>query len=103
MSTPTQRSLKLMRDRGYMAAVTERWNSHARIRQDLYGIIDVLAIGEDIVAVQTTSASNLSARVRKIAESEALPALRKVGIRVVCHGWRKGANGRWSVREVDVS
>lgn len=103
MSTPTQRSLKLMRDRGYMAAVTERWNPHARVRQDLFGIVDVLCLGEDdIVAVQTTSASNMSSRVRKIEDSEALPALRRVGIRVVVHGWRKGANGRWFVREIDI-
>lgn len=102
MSTPTQRSLKLMRDRGYLSAVTERWNPHARIRQDLFGIVDVLCLGDDIIAVQTTSASNVSARVRKIEDSEALPALRRVGIRVVVHGWRK-VKGRWQVREVDVS
>jgi hypothetical protein len=46
---------------------------------DLYGIIDVLAVGEGIVAVQATSGSNVSARVAKLTESDALPILRKAG------------------------
>lgn len=101
--SPTQRSLALMRERGYMAEVVEKWNPHARIRQDLFGIVDVLAVGEDVVAVQTTSATNVAARIKKIENSPALPALRKCGIRIVVHGWRKGKDGRWVVREVDLS
>lgn len=103
MSTPTQRSLKLLRERGYLAQVVERWNPHARIRQDLFGIVDVLGIADEVVAVQTTSASNLSARLAKIADSEALPILRRAGVRILVHGWRKNAAGRWVVREVDIS
>ena len=104
MSSPTQRTLAEMRKRGYpLVAVTERWNPHARVRQDLYGIVDVLAVGADIVAIQTTSGSNVSARVAKIIESDALPVLRKAGIRVLVHGWRKNSAGRWVLQEVDVS
>jgi hypothetical protein len=44
MSSPTQRSLRHMRDLGYLVAVVEHWNPHARIRQDLFGWIDLLAI-----------------------------------------------------------
>ncbi len=103
MSSPTQRSLAVMRERGYpLVQVVERWNPHARVRQDLYAIIDVLAVGDDIVAVQTPSASNVSARINKITDSEALPILRKAGIRVLVHGWRK-SKGRWVLREVDLS
>jgi len=85
-----------------LVQVVERWNPYARVRQDLFGIIDVVAVGADIVAVQTTTASNVSARVAKITESEALPILRKAGIRVRVHGWRK-VRGRWRLREVDLS
>jgi hypothetical protein len=91
-----------MRERGYLAAVVERWNVHARVRQDLFGIIDVVAVGDDIVGVQATSASNVSKRVAKITDSEALPILRRAGVRIVVHGWAK-RRGRWQLREVDLS
>jgi hypothetical protein len=102
--TPTQRSLKTMRDQGYRCAIVEHWNPFARIRQDLFGIIDVLAIKDgQTVAVQTTSASNVAARVRKIAEAEATADIRKAGWSIVVHGWRKNAAGKWTLREIDCS
>lgn len=102
--TPTQRTLAEMRKRGYLAAVTERWNAFARIRQDLWGFCDVLCLGDsEVVAVQCTSADNVSSRIRKIEDSEHLVAVRKAGVRILVHGWRKGSNGRYSLREVDVS
>lgn len=45
MSSPTQRTLAALRKLGYLAAVVEKWNHGAHIRQDLFGFIDVLAIG----------------------------------------------------------
>ncbi len=102
--SPTQRTLEEMRNRGFpLVQVVEHWNPHARIRQDLYGIIDVLAVSElDIYAIQATSGDHVSERVAKMAESEALPILIKAGIRVVVHGWRKNAAGRWVLREVEL-
>jgi hypothetical protein len=104
MSSPTSRTLDHLREAGYpLVQVVEKWIPQARKRKDLYGIIDVLAVSEtSIVGVQSTSASNVAARVAKIEDSEALPILRKAGIRVVVHGWRK-SKGRWVVREVDLS
>lgn len=103
MSSPTQRSLKLLRDRGYTCAVVEKWNPHARIRQDLYGFIDVLAIREgEVVGVQATSDSHVADRARKIADHENVGAVRKAGIRILVHGWKK-VRGRWRLREVDCS
>lgn len=104
MSTsPTQLSLKHMREQGYLAAVTEKWNPFAKIRQDLFGIVDVLAVGEGgTVAVQCTSASNVASRVTKIADSDSTPFIRKAGWRFEVHGWKK-VKGRWIVRVVDVS
>ena len=102
MSSPTQRSLALLRGRGYTVAVTEHWNAFARVRQDLYGFVDVLAVGHGhTVAVQTTSYSNVAARVAKIRNSAVAPTLRAAGWRVSVHGWRK-VKGRWQVREVDL-
>jgi hypothetical protein len=102
--TPTQRSLAHLKDAGYRAAVVEKWNPHARIRQDLFGCIDIIAVGNgETLAVQTTSGSNVAARVKKIAEAEALPDIRAAGWKIFVHGWRKAANGRWTLRVVDVS
>lgn len=99
MPSPTERTLKLMRDRGYTAEVTEHWNPHAKRRKDLFGFVDVLCLGEDeVVAVQCTSYPNVAGRVKKIAEHENVGAVRKAGIRILVHGW-KGMK----LREVDVS
>jgi len=104
VSSPTQRSLAHLREQGYTAAVVERWNSHARIRQDLFGFIDILALRDgETLGVQATSGSNVSARVAKIAEHELVGAVRAAGWRVEVHGWRKNAAGRWVLRVEDVS
>ena len=101
--TPTQRSLKYLRADGWLCAVVEHWNSHARIRQDLFGVVDILAIRDgETLAVQTTS-TGVSARVRKIADAEATPHIRAAGWRFHVHGWRKNARGRYVLRVVDVS
>ncbi len=68
-TSPTQLSLKKLREEGYTVQVVEYWNSFARIRIDLFGFIDIIALkGKEVLAVQTTSASNMSARCKKIAD-----------------------------------
>jgi hypothetical protein len=102
--SPTQRSLAYLRAQGYRVAVVERWNPFAKIRQDLFGIVDLLAVRDgETLAVQTTSGSNVAARVAKIAEAEATPDIRKAGWRLIVHGWTKNASGRYVLREVDCS
>ncbi len=92
--SPTQRTLKYLREAGWKAEITERWNSFAGIRQDLFGIIDVIALKPGItLGVQCTSASNVSARIAKIAEHESTPFLREAGWRIEVHGWTKGKRG----------
>jgi hypothetical protein len=104
VSSPTQRTLAELKKRGYLAAVVEKWNPHARIRQDLFGCIDILALKDGAtLAVQATSGSNVASRVKKIAENEALPEMRAAGWSIAVWGWRKASNGRWQLREVDVS
>lgn len=99
--TPTQRSLKYLRASGYLATVTEHWNSFAKIRVDLFGFVDILAVkpGETL-AVQCTSASNVSKRVTKIAGHENTPHLRSAGWTLHVHGW---TTGKKEPRVVDVS
>lgn len=101
MGSPTQRSLALLRERGYTAAVVERWNPYARIRQDLFGCVDIVAVGSEgrTLAVQACAYASVSARVKKCSEAEALPAMQRSGWEVVVQGWKK-VKGRWQVREV---
>lgn len=104
MSSPTQRSLAHLRERYPLVQVVEKWIPQARKRVDLYGIIDILCVSDsEIVGVQATSGTHVAARVTKIAESTATSILRRAGIRILVHGWRKNAQGRWTLREVDCS
>lgn len=100
--TPTQRSKKLLESRGYMVAIVEKWNPHARIRQDLFGIADLLAVGKDVLMVQTTTATNMAARVNKITDAEVTPRIRDAGVGIHVHGWKKVGN-RWQCAERDLS
>ncbi len=43
-NSPTSRSLAECRKRGWTAQVVEHWNPHAHIRQDLFGVIDIVAL-----------------------------------------------------------
>ena len=105
MKSPTEHSLKLLRERGYLCEVVEHWNPFARQRRDLWGIIDILClepVNGRIIGVQTTSYGNISARVNKITDSPNLRSIRNCRIEIVVHGWRKVKN-RWTVKEVNLS
>jgi len=91
-----------------MVAITERWNQYAKVRQDLFGFIDLIAVkGNVVLAVQTTTGDNVSARIAKIQALQAFdfwlnPPTREVEV----HGWRKvGARGKrktWQCRRIVV-
>jgi hypothetical protein len=99
--SPTSRSLEKLRQDGYLCQIVEKWNPHARIRQDLFGIGDILAIRDtETLLVQTTSRGNVAARVRKISESEALPVILRANWRIVVHGWGKLKEG-WVCKIVE--
>lgn len=104
VSSPTSRSLDHLRKQGYLAQVVEKWIPQVKRRVDLFGFGDVIAIREgEVLLVQATSGDNVASRVTKIAEHENVGPVRKAGIRIVVHGWRKNAKGRWQLREVDCS
>ena len=65
--SPTQRSLEYLREQGYHCEVVEKWNPWKRVRQDLWGWCDILAIRRDeVLAVQVTS-SGVSTRLKKLS------------------------------------
>lgn len=104
MTSPTQRTLALLRERGYKAGVVEKWNAFAKIRQDLFGCIDIVAVGRGrTLGVQACAAASIAARVTKMGESPALPELIEAGWWMLVVGWRKPAKSRsWVSRSVRV-
>jgi hypothetical protein len=103
-TSPTQLSLKKLREEGYTVQVVEYWNSFARIRIDLFGFIDIIALkGKEVLAVQTTSASNMSARCKKIADHENLGSVREAGWTIHVHGWHQDDKRKWHCKVKDIS
>lgn len=106
--TPTQRSLAFVRKMGWDAAVVERWNPHARIRQDLFGCVDILCLLPNrggVTGIQTTSGDNVSARCQKIAAEPRMVRWVRAGNGLYVHGWAKrGPRGKrklWTCRVVE--
>lgn len=90
--TPTQRSLAMLREAGYLCAIVEHWNYFAKIRQDHFGFGDILAVDpttNTTVIVQTTSGSNFAARRTKIRENKNVPLWLQAGNQIHIHGWGK--------------
>ena len=103
-TSPTQRSLAKLRGEGWKAEVVERWNAHSRTRKDLWGWCDILCLRNgELLAVQTTSYSNISARINKIQESDMVALVRSCNIGIHVHGWKKNKNGRWECTVRDIS
>lgn len=94
-TSPTQRTLHLLRKEGYTAQVVEKFVAWANRRIDLFGFIDVVGIHPDkqgILGVQTTSGSNLSARIKKSQALAAYHIWLRAGNTIEFHGWRKLKN-----------
>lgn len=105
--SPTSRSLRQLRADGYVAEVVERWNQYSKTRHDLFGIVDVLAMDGELLAVQATTTGNLSSRIKKSLASPNLRAWLEVpGLRFECWGWAKrGERGKrklWTRRRVEL-
>lgn len=123
--TPTQRTLKALRDMGYRADVAEYWQPSSAARQvveeaqrwakssttdgllqaiasleesgpgkrrDLFGFLDILAIGRGkTLGVQCTATSGISARITKIQierQAESVAWLED-GNALEVWGWKK--------------
>lgn len=101
--SPTEYVLRELRKDGWLAEVVEKWIPMARVRRDLFGVLDIVALRDGITkGVQATSKSNMASRIKKIAEAEATPLLRRAGWQLEVWGTYKEKN-RWKARIVDVS
>jgi len=90
--SPTQRTLRYLRQMGWHADIVERWLPRAGPygkRVDAFHFIDILAIGENsIIAVQSCG-SNFSEHDKKILASDYAKEWLRAGGRILLIGWRK--------------
>lgn len=114
--SPTQRALAHCRKQGWIAQVVEHWNQYANIRQDLFGVIDLIVLdgeGGGPLGVQVTSGSNVSSRIHKAQEEPRLRAWIDSPARFEVWGYRKlavikkdgkkGKAKRWELRRITMS
>lgn len=110
-TSPTQRALAECKRRGWTAQVVERWNQYAKVRQDLFGVIDIVVIvppsslvenGVEtfrrpgfILGIQATSGSNHASRVNKIAEEPRAKLWKEAGGKIAVWSFApRGAAGK---------
>jgi hypothetical protein len=98
---PVKWSMAMMTADGYMCGLTEKWNPHAvapgsgspGIRQDLFGFIDFLAVGDDrIIGVQCCAHSGLGSHRTKMAidkYTEVKTWLQGGRGDIQLHGWQR--------------
>ena len=93
--SPTQKTLKALRDRGLVCAIVEKFSAYVGphgIRQDLFGIIDVIALGPlGVIGVQSTG-NDFPGHHKKLTEEraqECIDWLSTPGTSLELWAWRK--------------
>jgi hypothetical protein len=104
-------------------AISEHWSEHARRRIDLFGFVDLVAVGNgELIMVQTTTRHNLTGRLHKICDrletvkrkvdGVLLPVTRDntrrlvalellaAGVLIHVHGWPRGERKRPVIHEL---
>ena len=104
--TPQARAIKALRDDGYEVQTVEQIKRvpGKTWRVDLFGAFDLLAVNPEgeVKAVQVTSRSNVSSRVKKLSDLPVLDWLRKADWRLEVWGFGKTKTlGDW--KKVDLS
>ena len=95
----TQRTLRALRQEGYICGMVERFNPYAGamlpsgrrsgIRQDLFGFLDIVAImPKGICGIQSCGQA-FAEHDRKILGNEFAPEWLKAGGHIELWGWRK--------------
>jgi hypothetical protein len=94
--SPTERTLKALRERGQICGMVERFNRFGGkfgIRQDLFGILDIIALDfeKGVVGVQSTG-TDFAGHWKKLTEEKAKEShdwLMTPGTSLELWGWRK--------------
>lgn len=106
-----QHALAALRKSGWTCAIVEKWNPHVGIRQDLFGMIDIVAIRPDnigVLGVQTAGGAwgHIQEHVNKITEKPALKIWLEAGNRLEIFSFTKVAprdkRPHWQLRRVPI-
>lgn len=106
-ASPTQRTLEHCRKLGWDAGVVERWNMHARVRHDLFGFVDIVALDPrtGLRMIQATTTDHMQERINKIeGDADLARIARSLGVRCAVEVWgwaKRGAHGKrklWTLR-----
>ncbi len=111
--SPTQRTIRALRNEGTICGSVEKWNPHVGphgIRQDLFGFIDLVAMSPTgIIGVQCCAGSGHAAHRTKIVANEYAPEWLKSGGRIQIWSWSKkklrrgGKAERWLPRVEEIT
>jgi len=112
--SPTQRTLRNLRQQGAICGIVERFNQYAGpfgIRQDLFGFIDIICLLPDrgIVGAQCCARSGHAAHKTKILENEIAPEWLKTGGKIEIWSWAKqkmkrgGKAERWTPKVEEIT
>lgn len=103
MSSPTARSLALLRKEGWTVGIVERRLPFTRRTVDFLNYADLVAVHPDgrTLAVQATSGANVAARLKKVQECPAVPVCLAAKWAIEVWGWSKrgprGGRKLWTV------
>ena len=114
--SPTQRTLKALKEMGRKCGIVEKFNYHAGphgIRQDLFGIIDIIALDpvKGVVGVQSCGQA-FSEHLKKLCFERHASTVRWIstpGATLELWGWRKvkvkrgGKQKVWKPRILEVT
>jgi len=87
-----QRTLRFLRQEGHIVGIVEKFNRYAGshgIRQDLFGIFDLIAIMPIGICGVQVCGQDFAEHDRKILENEVAPEWIKAGGKIMLIGWRK--------------
>ena len=105
-----ERTKKRLKEAGTINWIVEHYNPWSKTRQDLFHIIDLLALDNGVVGIQVFG-SDWMPHIRKITEEHAaytVAWLQQPGTRLEIHGWRKVKKKRggklmiWKPRIADI-
>jgi hypothetical protein len=95
-----------LRKNGWTAAVVERWIQAAKIRVDLYSIIDIIGIGPGmLLGVQSCAGARHADHKKKMLEEKQDDSIKWLlsGSKLILISWRKNSKNRWVERVEDIT
>lgn len=103
--SPSALTMELLEKDGWIVWTVERIIPRVNKKVDLWNCFDQVAIRNgELICLQPTSWSNVSARVKKIGESEYIGEVRKLNFGLYVYGWKWCPRTKqWLHKIVDVS